>query len=128
MALLLFNLNTLEQETECDPEKLVKTLELYYNKKTIPKTRYAKIKPIANLVGNSFLLHADRLFADRSTDIGFKAQYIRLAGRRDYYQFKYYSVTYLDLSYFADINLPALKNNPLLTITENKIYFKYEEN
>lgn len=125
---LLFNLNVLEQETQCDPEKLVKILELHFKKKTIPKNRYSKTKPLANLVGNSFLLNAASLFNDKTTDVAYKAQYIRLAGRRDYYQYKYYNITYLDLSYYSDINLNALKNNPLLTITENKIYFKYEEN
>ena len=35
---------------------------------------------------------------------------------------------YLDLSFFFDIDLNAIKSNPLITIKENKIYFKYEEN
>jgi hypothetical protein len=123
----LFNLLKLEQHTNCDPEKLVKVLELYFNKKTIPKNRRTKIKPVANLLGNSYLLNAALLFGDKTTDIGFKAQYIRLAGRRDYYQYKYYDIKYLDLSYYTDINLNAITQNPLLTITDNKIYFKYEE-
>jgi predicted RNA-binding protein associated with RNAse of E/G family len=57
----------------------------------------------------------------------YKAQYIRLAGRRDYAIYKYYGHKYLDLSYYLDINLDTIKNNPLTKITENKIYFKYEE-
>lgn len=124
---LLFNLFKLEQATQCDPEKLVKTLELWFNKKIIPKNRYTKVKPILDLVGNNFLLNPAPLFADKTTDIAFRAQYIRLAGRRDYYQYKYYNSLYLDLSYFLDIDIDAIKSNPLLTIETNKIHFKYEE-
>ena len=123
----LFDLYKLEQYTGCDPEKLVKILELYFNKKTIPKNKYAKIKPVANLSGNSYLVNPALLFGDKTTDIDFKAQYIRLAGRRDYYQYKYYEIKYLDLSYYTDLNLNALTQNPILTITDSKIYFKYEE-
>lgn len=123
----LFNLYKLEQHTECDPEKLVKVLELYFQKKTIPKNVHTKVKPIQGLFGNSYLLNARDLFSDKNTDIGFKSQYIRLAGRRDYYQYRYYNIKYLDLSYYSDINLNAITPNPLLTITDNKIYFKYEE-
>lgn len=124
---LLFDLYRLEQETECDPHKLVKVLELYYNKKTIPKNHYTKVKPLRHLVGNSYLLNPAPLFNDKTTDIAYKAQYIRLAGRRDYANYKYYNDKHLDLSYFGDINIDALKHNPLLTITKNKIHFKYEE-
>jgi hypothetical protein len=123
---LLFNLNILEQKTQCDPEKLVKVLELFYNKKTIPKNS-SSMRPINNLHGHSFLLNPALLFQDKYTDIQYKSQYIRLAGRRDYSQYKYYNTKYLDLSYYADLNLAVLKHNPLLTINENKLHFKYEE-
>ena len=124
---LLFDLYTLEQATQCDPQKLVRTLELWFNKKYIPKNRYTKVKPLLNLVGNNYLLNPAPLFSDKSTDVAYIAQYIRLAGRRDYYQYKYYNIRYLDLSYYSDINLDAIKTNPLLTINDNKIHFKYEE-
>lgn len=123
---LLFNLSLLESETQCDPKKLVELLGLHYRKKTIPKS-YRSRKPLKNLSGTSFLLNAAPLFNDKSTDVIYKAQYIRLAGRRDYANFKYYGIKYLDLSFFQDIDLDAIKHNPLLTITQNKIYFKYEE-
>lgn len=124
---LLFNLYTLEQATQCDPEKIVVTLELWFNKKIFPKNRYTKVKPLLNLSGNNYLLNPAPLFNDKTTDVAYKAQYIRLAGRRDYFQYKYYNTKYLDLSYYTDINLDAIKTNPLLTITDNKIHFKYEE-
>lgn len=123
---LLFNLNLLESETLCDAKNLVELLRLHYCKKTIPKSSRSK-KPIRNLLGNSFLLNPAPLFNDKSTDVIFKAQYIRLAGRRDYANYKYYGTKYLDLSFFQDIDLEAIKHNPLLTIKENKIYFKFEE-
>lgn len=123
---LLFNLNLLESETLCDAKKLVGLLELHYSKKTIPRNFYSR-KPIRNLLGTSFLLNPAPLFKDKSTDVIFKAQYIRLAGRRDYANYKYYGIKYLDLSFFQDIDLDAIKHNPLLTIKENKIYFKFEE-
>lgn len=123
---LYFNLALLEDKTQCDPKNLFELLRLHYSKKTIPKNNRSR-KPLVNLSGTSFLLNPATLFNDKSTDIIFKAQYIRLAGRRDYAQYRYYGTKYLDLSFFSDINLDTLKHNPLLTIKQNKIYFKYEE-
>jgi len=125
---LFFNLTLLENNTQCDPIKLVEQLRLHFIRKAIPKNQYTKIKPIFNLTGNSFLIKPSLFFADKNTDIVYKAQYIRLAGRRDYAIYKHYGHRYLDLSFFSDIDLNAIKSNPLITIKENKIYFKYEEN
>ena len=127
MKPLFFNLSLLENNTQCDPVQLVEKLNLHFIRKTIPKNQYTRIKPIQNLKGNSFLINPALLFQDKITDTIYKAQYIRLAGRRDYAIYKYYGHKYLDLSYYSDINLDTIKNNPLIKITENKIYFKYEE-
>jgi hypothetical protein len=124
---LFFDLQTLETKTRNDSRKLVETLRLHYLKKIAPKNVRDLVKPLSNLVGTSFLLNAKALFEDKTTDIVYKAQYIRLAGRRDYLLYKLYGYKHLDLSYFLDINVNTIKHNPLLTITENKIYFKYEE-
>lgn len=124
---LFFNLQTLETKTRNDPKKLVEALRLHYLGKTAPKNARDLVKPLSNIVGTSFLLNAKALFEDKTTDIVYKAQYIRLAGRRDYLLYKLYNYNYLDLSYFLDINVNTIQHNPLLTITENKIYFKYEE-
>lgn len=123
---LFFNLDLLETETNCDPKLMLSMLERHFSKKLIPKNNRDKIT-CANLAGHSFLLNAQPLFSE-TCDIAHKAQYIRLAGRRDYSLYKLYRVVYLDLSYFKDIDLDALKHNPLLTITDNKIYFKHENN
>lgn len=123
---LFFNIEVLESETKCDATKLVTCLYLYYAKKSIPKT-VNSTKPIKNLHGLSFLLNPKSFFKDRLTDISFKAQYIRLAGRRSITDYTQYNYKHLDLSYFPDLDLNAIKHNPLLKITDNKIYFKYEE-
>lgn len=126
--ILFFNLSVLEAESLGNPKQMVEKLRLFYTKKQIPKNSYSKVKPIRNLIGNSYLINPDGFFADNITDIIYKSQYIQLAGRRDYSLYKLYNVKYLDLSYFKDIALDNIKTNPLITITQNKIYFKYEEN
>ena len=121
---LFFNLDLLETETNCDPKLMLSMLERHFGKKLIPKN-YREQNSFKNLSGHSFLLNVQPLFQE-TCDIAHKAQYIRLAGRRDYSLYKLYRVVYLDLSYFKDIDLDAIKHNPLLTITDNKIYFKHE--
>jgi hypothetical protein len=123
---LFFNLELLETESGCDPKLMLSMLERHFTKKLIPKNHY-ELNNFKNLVGHSFLLNAKPLFSDTS-DIAYKAQYIRLAGRRDYSLYKLYKVIYLDLSYFKDIDLDTIKHNPLLLIQQNKIHFKYENN
>jgi hypothetical protein len=120
---VFFNLELLEAESKCDPKLMLVMLERHFYKKLIPKNH--RQQTYKNLSGNSFLLNVVPLFTD-STDIAYKAQYIRLAGRRDYTSYKFYNITYLDLSFFQDINLELIKHNPLLKIDSNKIYFKYE--
>ena len=121
---LFFNLELLEAESKCDPKLMLSMLERHLGKKLIPKNNRDR-NNYRNRAGHSFLLDANSLLQD-TADIAYKAQYIRLAGRRDYMMYKLYKVTYLDLSYFKDIDTELIKNNPLLQITQNKIYFKYE--
>jgi hypothetical protein len=125
---LFFNLQSLEENTLCNPKQLVETLRLHFKNKTIPRNSRQLVKPLKNIVGSSFILNPSPIFADKTTDISYIAQYIRLAGRRDYTNYKIYGHKYLDLSFFLDIDVDSIKTNPLLKITQNKIYFKYEEN
>lgn len=125
--ILFFNLALLEAETLGNPIQMVEKLRLFYTKKQMPKSSYSKVKPIRNLIGNSYLVNPEGFFSDNTTDIIYKSQYIQLAGRRDYGLYKLFKTNYLDLSYFKDIDINKIKTNPLITITENKIYFKYEE-
>jgi hypothetical protein len=112
---LKFNLEKLEKLAKGDPIKLVELLETYY-------------KGFNNkLSGTSYLLAPDKLFFDHTTDVLFKSQYIQLAARRSYQQYKDLGYKHLDLSYYPDLKIDALKYNPLITINNNKLYFKYEE-
>jgi hypothetical protein len=127
--ILRFNLLVLEKETECNPIAMVEALRYYYDKVLVPSRRHSKYyKALKSpLAGYSYILDPNQLFSSKC-DVTYKAQYIRLAGRRNYSDFKLYGRTYLDLTYFSDINIDAVKHNPLLKIENNKIYFNLEEN
>jgi len=128
MTTLFFNILVLEQETNCNPDYMMQALYFYWQNKTLPKTKYSVYKPITkSLAGSSFLLNPKDFFKDKTTDIRYLAQYLRLCGRRDYQLYKLQHIKYLDLSYFTDLNLNALDTNPLLEITNEQIKFKYEE-
>jgi len=110
-----FNLYKLRNLAKDNSIKMVEILEEYYK-----GFRY-------DLKGTNFLINPGQFFFDRNTDILFKAQYIELAGRRNYQQYRDLGHTFLDLTYYPDLNINTLKYNPILTIENNKIYFKYEE-
>ena len=125
---LFFNILVLEQETSCDPTYMLQALKFYWQKRPYPKSNHSVYKPIKkSLAGSSFLLNPEDFFADKTTDIRYLAQYLRLSARRDYSLYKLYRIKYLDLTYFSDLNIPALESNPLLEITNKQIKFKYEE-
>ena len=126
IMLLFFNLDALEQEAGTDSEKFLWLL-YYHHTKAIPKSRNSKYKPSkTNLTGTSWLLKPDPLF-ELSIDNNYIVQYIKLAARRSYSFYKFYGIKTLDRSLFPDLNLENIKTNPLLKITNNLIYFKYEE-
>lgn len=123
---LFFNLKTLEEESCNDVNKFMWILWYHYSKK-VPSLR-AKYKPAKlSLAGTSFLLAPQSLFEDKSTDIMYKVQYVRLAGLRDYSLYKQYKYRSLMTSYFPDLKYESIKHNPLLTITPTDISFKYEK-
>lgn len=125
---LFFDLYILEKETKNDSNYLVQALYYFYKGIFIPKNLYVKYKPIRKMCkGTSFLLRPDLLFSDKTTDNIYKAQYIKLAGRRDFISYKINNDRSLHLSLYPDINLSAIKTNPLITICNNKIYFKFED-
>ena len=111
-----FNLAKLEKLAKGNAVKIVEILEDYY------KGFDYKLSG-----GSSYLVKPAQLFFDLNTDILFKSQYIQLAARRSYQHYRDLGYKHLDLSYYPDLNLQAIKYNPLLTINNNKIYFKYEE-
>lgn len=122
---VFFNLQTLEAQSCNDSNKFMAMLEYHYSKK-LP-LKYSKYKPSkVSLSGNSYLLNPVDLFNDKSTDILYKLQYVKLAGRREYSLYKLYKSKSLQLSYYPDIIYDAIKHNPLLEITQSEILFKYE--
>ena len=123
---IFFNLNTLEVQSCNNPTKFMDMLEFHYTKR-LPATRDSKSVPSkVPLHGNSFLLNPHDLFKDKNTDLLFKVQYVKLAARRDYNLYKQYRYKALNTSYFPEINYDAIKLNPLLTITQSELTFKYE--
>jgi hypothetical protein len=121
-----FNLKILELEAGLDSEKFLWLL-YYHHTKSIPKNSRVKYKPSRyNLNGTSWLLKPDKLF-ELNIDNNYIVQYIKLAARRSYSFYKFYGIKTLDRSLFPDLNLENIKTNPLLKITNNLIYFKYEE-
>lgn len=125
---LFFDLCILEQECGSNDEKFIKLLTYHYQKTTVvPKKE--KYKPLTkSLAGNSFILNPGPVLYNTDHELSDIVQYIKLAGRRDLLLYRMYKVVYLDLSYFPDLNLQNIKNNPLITITNKQIKFKFEEN
>ena len=123
---LFFNLQTLETQSQNDANKFMAMLEYHYSRR-LP-SKYSKYLPSkVPLNGGSYILNPLALFNDKSTDILYKLQYIKLAGRRDYSLYKLYKYKALQLSYYPDIIYDTIKHNPLLIITQTEITFKYEE-
>ena len=126
--ILFFNILILEQETQCNPDYMLQALKFHWQKRTIAKSKYDVYKPIKkSLAGSSFLLNPEDFFKDKTTDIRYLTQYLRLSARRDYALYKSHKIKYLDLTYFSDLNLSAVESNPLLEIKNKQIKFKYEE-
>lgn len=124
---LFFNLDILEREAAGDPDKFLALLN-YHHSGSIPSSSRSKYKPSKySLQGNSFILNPTPVLTNESYDSGYRVQYIKLAGRRDYLLYKIYGVITLDRSFFPDLNVEKIKNNPLLIIETNLIKFKFEE-
>lgn len=125
---LFFNLKVLEEDTKCDSEYMVQALFYFYKGIILPRHTRQKYKPLKRLTsGKSFLLNPELFFNDKSVDSVYKSQYIRLAGRRDFNLYKQYGIKSLDLTLYPDLDLTAIKSNPLLTIANKQIQFKHEE-
>lgn len=124
---LFFNLHTLEEDTLCDPIYMVVALHKFYKGQKFPKNSRETYKPLTRLkAGSSYLLNPADFFDDKGSDPIHKAHYIRLAGRRDYQLYKQYGIKSLDLTLYPDLDLRAVSSNPLLTIANKQLHFKYE--
>lgn len=122
---IFFNLTTLEEQSCNASDKFMSMLEFHHSKR-LP-SRYSKLQPSkVPLHGKSFILNPVDLFNDKSTDILYKLQYVKLAARRDYNLYKQYGYKSLQTSFFPDLNYDAIRSNPLLVITPTEVQFKYE--
>lgn len=124
---LLFNLEYLENICST-ASSYIKTLKFYKDNIPIqPPNGVNKRFRRSAMHGESFLLNTVDLFNDKSTDPSYIVQYIKLAARRDHAMYKLYNITYLDLTYYPDLDRSKISHNPLLKIAGNNLYFKYEE-
>ena len=124
--MLFFNLQTLEAQSCDNAIKFITLLKHHYDRR-LP-SKWLEIQPSkVSLYGRSFILNPDPLFNNKSVDIIYKVQYVKLAARRDYSFYKEYDYRGLKTSYYPDLNYDAIKTNPLLKITKSDILFKYEE-
>lgn len=120
-----FNLDNLEKESCNNSTTFMAILDTIFYKK-LPNKRKG-IKPVKlNMHGSSFILNLEPLLKLSDIDTIYIVQYIKLCARRDYSMYKMFGVKTLDLSYYPDINLDAIKTNPLLQIKKSEIHFKYE--
>lgn len=119
---LFFDIGKLEQASKGDSKKFISILENHYKQK-LPKRGLGR--PIV-INGTSFLVNPVPLFESK-VDSAFKVQYVRLAAKRDYTLYKYYGAYQLPRSYYPDLNLDAIKHNPLLNITDSEIQFLLED-
>jgi len=124
---LFFNLDNLDREAGDNFKRYVWLLHQHYYRK-LPSKRDPFKREKLSLAGTSFILNPAELFKETSIDTAYLVQYIRLAGRRDYLMYKEYGIASLPLSYFPDLELRNITHNPLLKITEDDLFFKYERN
>jgi hypothetical protein len=124
---MFFDMKTLQEQSKNSPQLMLKMLENFYYKR-IPKNKADKANFCAkSIIGDNFILCPERLFSAQ-VDVNYKVQYLILAAKRDYMFYKIYAVTYLDLSYFPDLDIGKIRGNPLMEVINNKLYFKLEGN
>ena len=124
---LFFNLQVLEREAAGDSDKLIFLLKSHHYG-SIPSNFKSKYKPLkTSLSGNSFILNPDPILKYSTCDSVYISQYIRLCGRRDLLMYRTHGIIYLDRSFFPDLAIEKIQNNPLLIIEPTLIKFKFEE-
>ena len=123
---LFFNLENLEKEAATDQLKFLALLEYHYRGSIPTKSSKYKLSKLP-LQGFSFILNPEPVFNQDNVDPIYVVQYIKLAGRRPYALYRFHKVKSLDISFFPDLILEKIKSNPLLTVTNKLINFKFEE-
>jgi len=118
---MFFDINKLTKQAKGNPAVMLKMLENIYFRKLPKNKRDMRFFP-TNIVGDNFIENPEALFKSKADPV-YKVQYLILASKRDYLLLKTYGVRDLDLSFFPDLNLDALRGNPLVTVTETSIKF-----
>lgn len=120
-----FNEELLERLSNNDPFKYIALLDYHVTGK-LPRST-SKYRPArVSLIGRSFLLNPGPLLNLKSCDIYHIVQYVKLAAKRDYSWYKLYGSTGIDLLYFPELDKAAVRNNPLLSVTNSHVNFKFE--
>lgn len=115
---LFFDLTSIQKEAKCNPNTILTIFDSLSNNLSLG----------SKFVGTNFLLNPKGLLTRKTNiDILYKIQYIVLASKRDYINYKLYNFAGLDLSLYPDLNRKAIASNPLLEIKNNILYFLYEE-
>lgn len=124
---LFFNINALEEQAGTDPQKLIALLK-YHHKGIRVVNKYSKYKPSKkSLSGNSFILNPNPVLYNTEHDVAHIAQYIKLAGRRDLLLYRTHGFIGLDTTFYPDLIIENIRQNPLLTISNQILNFKFEE-
>lgn len=120
---LFFSLEKLERISKGSDLAFLKNLETYFNIKCKGYPKYGNFKSLA---GNAYLLNAQPLF-NITIDPAYIVQYVRLAARRDYTHLALFNSISLDISFYPEIDFNKLRGNPLLTLKQNQLHFKFED-
>lgn len=124
---LFFNIKILEEQAGQDSIKFIELLK-YHHRGIKLVNKWTKYKPSkVSLHGNSFLLNPVPVLYNTEHDSAHIVQYIKLAGRRDLMLYKTHGFISLDCSFYPDLIIDNIKHNPLLTISNQLISFKFEE-
>ena len=124
--IFFFNLENLEAESCNNSVKFLTILDTIYYRR-LPNKRKGIPRIKRPIVGTSFILNLPTILYLRKTmDPAYLVQYVKLCARRDYMLYKQYGIKSVQLSFYPDINLEAIKTNPLINITKSEIHLKYE--
>lgn len=126
--MVIFSLKDLEAASKLTGLPMINILH-FCKRGGVPKTnrsKYLKIHPRKIIAGSSFLLDELSLLRDTTENV-YKDQYIKLAARRSYFMYKEQQCITLSLYEYPDLDLQAIKYNPLLFIdNSNNMHFKFE--
>lgn len=127
--MLHFNWDVIALNCKTDNKILDFFKEITSNKPLACYKRWVQHILAKSLKRPSYIIDPIKPLYFRGCTTSDKVLYFGLAGLRSYNRYVLYNETHLDLRMIKNPEtLNAINNNPLLTINDNKIYFKFEEN